>query len=359
MRFDRPLFISHLVGLPAPEVYLGRPSEGWILEAGAVQRRLAPASPTDCLALLDRALDEWPEVGAEAVFLGTARGALSPLLTVSKQASSGEMPDFRSFAQTSHGALASHVARRLRLAGPALTVSQTCVSGLAALYMAALFLLSGGGEAAVFGAVESPLHPLFIQSFQHFRLYTKRQSWPFTIPFGAANTLALAEAVVLGRLSTRPSPFRLEAVALSVEPAETYTAFSVRALQHVLHQLEGFQLDGVLLHAPGTRQGDLAEVNQVQAVWGACPLLSFKTFTGHSVGASGLQGLQLAAWLLERQAWLLNDEGISVAPPDASTPAWSTRQGFVAKLVKPMQRLAVLGAGFGGAAAGVIVSYEP
>lgn len=359
MRLGKPLFIGHLVGLPSPERYLASPRASWHVEAGAAQRPLSSEKPTSCLSLLDRVLAGWPHGQVDAVFIGTARGELSTLLALHEGYIQGQAVNARALVQTSFGALASYVAQHLGIRGLALTVSQTCVSGLAALYMAALFLQSGGGGQALFGAVEAPLHPLVIQGFSQLRLYTKRKAWPYTNPFGSENTLALAEAVVLGLLSTQPSVFRLEAASLSVVASPTYTGFSEAALEAVLEGLGPLKPDGVILHAPGTRRGDLVEARQVQHRWGPLPMLSFKPFAGHSVGASGLQGLQLAAWLLQNQAWLVGDEGVRLAPPETPIPSWSSREGFVAKLERPMRRLAVLGAGFGGAAAGVVLAYEP
>jgi 3-oxoacyl-(acyl-carrier-protein) synthase len=71
-----------------------------------------------------------------------------------------------------------------------------------------------------------------------------------------------------------------------------------------LRQMGDGRPDFVVLHAPGTRQGDKAEWEAVKRVWGEVPALSVKAWVGHSLGVAPLVSLSWAMYLLSTQRWL-------------------------------------------------------
>ncbi len=166
----------------------------------------------------------------------------------------------RPFPETTAGALSTLVAERLSCTGPALTLSQTCISGIAALYQAYLYA-AATKEPACFGAVEAPLHPLLIESFAHLRLYTRRKTFPFTLPF-SENSVVLSEGVVLGFISPAHSPWQIERIALRISRGEgtTFTGLPEAAFSALLRSLSETPPQAVILHAPGTRKGDATEL---------------------------------------------------------------------------------------------------
>jgi len=99
----------------------------------------------------------------------------------------------------------------------------------------------------------------------------------------------------------------------------------------------------VVPHAAGTVKGDKAELAALSEVFGARipPLFSTKWLTGHTFGASGLLGLDLAAHLLEG----------GIIP---KLPYSSLLSDALPMLTLPRIAL-VQAAGFGGVAAAVIV----
>jgi len=65
-------------------------------------------------------------------------------------------------------------------------------------------------------------------------------------------------------------------------------------------------IDAVVMHAPGTLGGDLAEVNAVKSIFSnkLPAITSNKWKTGHSFAASGILSLQMAVLMLQHQKFL-------------------------------------------------------
>jgi len=365
MRPDSALYLHGLWGYPAPNDVLPVPADGWSFLNGFPVRPLAKEPALSTRTLLESLLHSLSPQGLSsspgAVYIGTARGELTTLLSLYDTWRVSPTDALRPFPETTAGALSTLVAERLGCTGPALTLSQTCISGIAALYQAFLHT-AATEEPACFGAVEAPLHPLLIESFAHLRLYSRRKSFPFTHPFGE-NSVALSEGVVLGFISPEPSPWQIERVALRVHrgAGATFTGLPEAAFPELLRSLSKTPPQAVILHAPGTRKGDTTELAAIEAIWGRLPALTIKPIIGHSVGASGLLSLLWAQWLLAQQLWLYNTDTLRVSPPDWPTLPAHEQAGPVRhlKLQAPLQRIAILGAGFGGGVAGVILRYAP
>ncbi|MCX7763859.1 MAG: hypothetical protein N2253_03065 [Bacteroidia bacterium] len=283
-----------------------------------------------------------------AIYIGSARGEVGTLTEAIIAYERGEKPSPRLSPQTSAGSLASVVAQYLGVQGPALVISQTCLSGLAALHAASLFLKAGEGDTVLFGAVEAPLVPFFIETMAALRIYTQQKEYPFSRPGDTAqiNSFALGEGAVLGVLSEKPiSPFRLLNVKVRTAPPRSGMAFSAvdeEAVAHLLSEIRS-KPDFVLLHAPGTRQGDTAEWHAVSQVWGDLPALSIKGLIGHSLGAAPLLGLAAALYLLQKQKWYF--------PPYPTL--WPQRAPHRWK------EAVVIGLGYGGVMGAIQIKYEP
>ena len=363
MKLDRPVYLHGLWGRPAPEAVLSQPAEGWTFVGEYPVRPVGPEIAPSAQTLLEKLISEnfiSPPASVGAVYIGSARGEIGSLL------SSYETWKFRREAlrfvpETTPGALSVLVAEKLACSGPAITLSQTCVSGLAALYQAVLYTIATG-QAACFGAVEAPLHPLLIESFGYLRLASRRKAFPYTLPF-QENSVALAEGAVIGFVSPEPGPWQIEQVALYTHSGggATFTALPEAAFPVLLRMLGENPPQAVILHAPGTRKGDFTELRAVEAVWGRIPAITIKPLIGHSIGASGLLSLFWAQWLMTHQMWLFDTDGIRLSPSDWPAPPCRTERGLVRPLLPDgfLWRVAVLGAGFGGGVAGVILRYVP
>jgi len=365
MRPDKPLYIDKLWIQPTPTEVLCDPEQPWRRGDARPQRPLHQAPASSAKALLEHLLAHTQEALQQAkvgaVFIGTARGEIGPLLRLYDQWQARGMTALRPFPETTHGALASYVAAQIQCSGPAITLSQTCISGLAALHQAALFSWVYD-QPACFGAVEAPLHSLLLESFTQLRLYSRHERFPYVRPF-SGNSLALAEGVALGIVTPIRTPWLMEQIVVqsAVTKDRTFTGIHSETFRGLLRALSSMPPDGVLLHAPGTRQGDIAEITAIEAVWGRLPVLTLKPLLGHSVGVSGLQSLGWALWLLENRYWLYDEGDWPLTPPAWPTfPAVAQKGPF--RVIAPevsFRRLAILNAGFGGGVAGVILRYAP
>lgn len=298
--------------------------------------------------LLSRHGDEMRIYQPEAVYLGSARGEIQTLVEGILSHARGEVLSPTLSPRTSPGTPGSIIARELRITGPAVVISQTCLSGLIALYEAALYLRAGEGETVLFGAVEAPLTPFFIETMAALRIYTQAPAPPFVRPGSVEgkNTFALGEGAVLGILSHRPiSPFRLDRIQVRTAPPRPGVAFPAVDEVALTELLEGMGSapDFVILHAPGTQQGDTAEWSAVRRVWGSLPALSVKGIAGHSLGAAPLLGLAAALHLMTHRLWY--------APPypaiwgDTAPAAW--------------QDAVIIGLGYGGVMGAIRIRHEP
>jgi 3-oxoacyl-(acyl-carrier-protein) synthase len=98
-------------------------------------------------------------------------------------------------------------------------------------------------------------------------------------------------------------------------------------------------IDAIVMHAPGTIQGDQSEFEAIKAIFETdMPLLtSNKWQLGHTFGASGLFSLELALLMLQNQQFIDN-------------PFYTNK-----KTVKALKRILVNSVGFGGNAVSVLV----
>jgi len=346
-----------------PEEVLLHPAGGWTFIGEYPVRPLGPEITPSAQTLLEKLFSEnfiSPPASVGAVYIGSARGEIGSLLS-SYETWKVRREALRFVPETTPGALSALAAEKLACSGPAITLSQTCVSGLAALYQAVLYT-TATGQATCFGAVEAPLHPLLVESFGYLRLASRRKSFPYTIPF-QENSVALAEGVVIGFVSPHPGPWQIEQIALYTHrgTVTTFTALPEAAFPTLLRMLGEIPPQAVILHAPGTRKGDFTELRAIEAMWGRIPAITIKPLIGHSIGASGLLSLLWAQWLMAHQVWLFDTDDIRLRPPDWPVLACQERGDMVRSILSDafLERVAVLGAGFGGGVAGVILRYVP
>lgn len=66
------------------------------------------------------------------------------------------------------------------------------------------------------------------------------------------------------------------------------------------------EIDAVVMHAPGTKKGDLSEVNAVREVFGSKipAVTSNKWKLGHTFAASGILSIELAILMIEHREFI-------------------------------------------------------
>ncbi|MBG8555949.1 beta-ketoacyl synthase N-terminal-like domain-containing protein [Hymenobacter guriensis] len=301
-----------------------------------------------------------------AVSIGSSRGATGRLEQFHAEfLSEGSVPAAAS-PLTTLGNVASWVAFDAgSTGGAALSHSSTCSSAFQALGNAVAWLRAGMAKRFLAGGTEAPLTDFTLAQMQAIGIYSPLAAtdWPCRPGAGRPSTFVLGEGAAifaLERLSGaawaeagRPELPVLEGVGFGFEALGSKTGLSPdgqhfqQAMRHALEQARALpaHIDAVVLHSPGTPAGDAAERAALRAIFGENlpPLLSNKWLVGHTLGASAALSLDFALYVLETQQW----------------PVARFASDLAAASPKPIRRILVNAAGFGGNAASVVVALLP
>lgn len=200
-----------------------------------------------------------------------------------------------------------------------ISTSMTCSSAFHSLLVAYSFVRSGLAPAALFGGAEACLTSYTIAQLHALRIYSERRdSWPcrpLSAEEGPDNAVVLGEAGGTAILTTQregmcDDDMVLLGLGWAMEETPSATGISAdgRAFELAMRMATdslpgGLSVDAVILHAPGSRRGDTAELRAVSRVIGDAPLLTTKHLTGHTYGASGMVSLALAQAILRGESW--------------------------------------------------------
>lgn len=302
------------------------------------------------------------------VSIGSSRGATGRLEQFHAEFLADGVVAAAASPLTTLGNVASWVAYDAgAIGGAALSHSSTCSSAFQALGNAVAWLRAGLADRFLAGGAEAPLTDFTLAQMHALGIYSTfaPQDWPCRPGVGAPSTFVLGEgaaifalertsrAVLTAEQATGVSSpfFQLESVGFGFEPIPSKTGLSAdgqhfqTAMRQALRQANcpPEAVDAIVLHSPGTPAGDAAERRAVETIFGTedAPLLvSNKWLVGHTLGASAALSLEFALQILTRQTW--------PAPPFATylTPAPT----------RPIRRVLVNAAGFGGNAASALVS---
>lgn len=264
---------------------------------------------------------------------------------------------------TTLGNIASWVAYDLGVEGATLSHSITCSTALHGMLNACAWLRSGMADKFIVGGAEAPLTDFTVSQMRSLGVYSKTTSdstgisadWPCAplLEGKDANTMVLGEGASVFALEIdngQPALAKITGLGYGTEIIEHNASLSAEAQcmqKSMAMALENAGLDSVdvvIMHAPGTTQGDQAELRAVQSIFGENSSSSFphivstKHMTGHTLGASGGVSLDLALEMIQR--------GEVVRFPYET----EVRQ----EIVKP-ETVLVNAVGFGGNAVSVIV----
>ncbi|GAB2476237.1 beta-ketoacyl synthase [Hymenobacter qilianensis] len=250
--------------------------------------------------------------------------------------------------------------------GAALSHSSTCSSAFQALGNAVAWLRAGLADRFLAGGAEAPLTDFTLAQMHALGIYSTfaPQDWPCRPGAGAPSTFVLGEGAAVFALervsratlaaeqaTASALQFRLESVGFGFEAIPSKTGLSPdgqhfqTAMRQALQQANcpPDAVDALVLHSPGTPAGDAAERRAVAAVFGteeAPQLVSNKWLVGHTLGASAALSLEFALQILTHQTWPAPPFGTYLAPAPT----------------RPIGRVLVNAAGFGGNASSALVS---
>lgn len=294
----------------------------------------------------------WNESDIFGINLGSSRGATGLFEKYYDEfLDSGKASTLTSPTTTS-GNIASWVAHDLHSQGPDISHSITCSTALHALLNGIAWLRSGMADKFLVGGSEAPLTAFTIAQMKAMKIYAKENSdYPCrALDFDKKqNTMILGEAAAACclELGERENALAyVEGIGYATEILEHNVSISAEAdcfqksMKMALANTDLSEVDAIVMHAPGTKTGDLTELRAIQKVFGnQLPLLtSNKWKTGHTFGASGMLSVELAILMMQ------HDTFIGVPFTDVKTQP------------KSIKKVLVNAVGFGGNAVSVLLS---
>ncbi len=250
---------------------------------------------------------------------------------------------------TTLGNISSWVSHDLQLQGPEISHSITCSTGLHAVLNGIAWLQAGFSSTFLVGASEASLTPFTLAQLAALKVYSRsNDEYPNkALDFSKKyNSMVLGEAAVAMILSKQAENAlgKIIGIGYATEVLSSGTSISTDALcfqksmRMAINDYELSSIDAIIMHAPGTIQGDLTEFHAIQCLFGeSIPLVtSNKWKIGHTFAASGLLSIELALLMLQKQVFI-------------SSPFYTQ------KLDKPLKRILVNAVGFGGNAVSILI----
>lgn len=253
---------------------------------------------------------------------------------------------------TTLGNISSWVAHDLQSQGPEISHSITCSTALHALLNGIAWLRAGMADKFLVGGSEAPLTPFTIAQMQAMKIYAKEsQEYPCRALDleKKSSTMILGEGAAvccleMGRAANALA--YIESIGYATELLAHGTSISAEAdcfqksMKMALQHTDLSEVDVIVMHAPGTKAGDLTEYKAIQKVFGDnLPLLTTNKWKiGHTFGASGMLNIEMAVMMLQHQQFI----GVPFAKAQTQT--------------QPIKKVLVNAVGFGGNAVSVLLS---
>ena len=250
--------------------------------------------------------------------LGSSRGATGLFEKYHSEFLETGKSSTYSSPSTTLGNISSWVAQDLQLNGPNFSHSVTCSTGMHAILNAIAWLQSGMADSFLAGGSEAPLTGFTLAQMQAMKIYaTKNIEYPCRALDMAKsrNSMILSEAAGIVALSPENSDESLaviKGIGFANEQLKHGASLSKdgtclqKSMKMAMTNLEEHEIDAVVMHAPGTIGGDLAEINAVKSIFSnkLPAITSNKWKTGHSFAASGILSLQMAILMLQHEQFL-------------------------------------------------------
>jgi 3-oxoacyl-[acyl-carrier-protein] synthase II len=204
--------------------------------------------------------------------------------------------------------------KKLRISGPAVSLSAACASGNYALALARNWLRMGWVDVCLAGACDMALTPISLAGFGNLRALSRRNDEPqkASRPFdrdrdgfvmGEGGAVFVLERMDQARRRSAHVYARIggygassDAFHMVIPSGDPEPAIKAMRLALADAQISPGQVDYVNAHATGTPVGDVAEFRVLASVFGEgiskVPVSSTKSITGHLLtGAAAMEAL--------------------------------------------------------------------
>lgn len=257
---------------------------------------------------------------------------------------------------TTLGNISSWVGHDLQSTGPEISHSITCSTALHALLNGVAWLRAGMVDKFLVGGSEAPLTDFTIAQMRALKIYSHSEE---EYPNQALNLEKKLNSMILGEgaavccleMGKKDNALAfIEGIGYATEILEHNISISAEAtcfqksMKMALQNTNPEEVDVIVMHAPGTKAGDLTEYKAIQKIFGeSLPLLTTNKWKiGHTFGASGILSVELAVLMLQHNQF--------IGVPYSKYPF------RVQNPEKVMKKVLVNAVGFGGNAVSVLLS---
>ncbi|RZS99574.1 beta-ketoacyl synthase N-terminal-like domain-containing protein [Aquimarina brevivitae] len=261
----------------------------------------------------------WEDYSDFGVNIGSSRGATALFEKYHTEFLNKKKASTLSSPTTTLGNISSWVAQDLKTFGPEISHSITCSTALHGLLNGVAWLQSGMATKFVVGGSEAPLTPFTIAQMRALKIYADNDAG--TYPCQALqlsksrNSMCLGEgaAVICIEDGNQPDALALiGGVGYATEALQHNISISANAncfqdaMKMAMQSISPEEVDVIVMHAPGTVKGDLAEYRAIEKVFltKKPALTTNKWKIGHTFGASGMLSLELAVMMLNHQQFI-------------------------------------------------------
>jgi len=295
---------------------------------------------------------KWTEDSVFGINIGSSRGATALFEKQHEDFLATGKAQTLTSPTTTLGNISSWVAHDLQSQGPEISHSITCSTALHALLNGVAWLKAGMSNRFLVGGSEAPLTAFTIAQMQALKIYAKEhQEYPcraFDLE-KTQSTMILGEGAAVCCLEIGKKENALafiEGIGFATEILEHNISISAEAdcfqksMRMALENTDISEVDVIVMHAPGTKKGDLTEYKAIQKVFGTrLPLLTTNKWKiGHTFGASGMLNIEFAIMMLQHQKF------IGIPFVDA------------VEISRPIKKIMINAVGFGGNAVSVLLS---
>ncbi|MFK7747037.1 MAG: beta-ketoacyl synthase N-terminal-like domain-containing protein [Kordia sp.] len=296
----------------------------------------------------------WNDENNFGINIGSSRGATALFEKYHQDFLENQHAQTLSSPTTTLGNISSWVAHDLQTTGPQISHSITCSTALHALLNGVAWLQSGMAEKFLVGGSEAPLTPFTIAQMQALHIYSKKETNFPCLSLDLkkrGNTMILGEgaaSICIEKGEKSNALAKIRGIGYATEILKHNTSISVEGIcfqKSMRMALQGHapeEVDAIVLHAPGTIKGDLAEYQAIKKIFcNKMPnLTTNKWKIGHTFGASGMLSVELAILMIQQQQFI-------------SIPYLEKQ-----KEPKQLNKILVNAVGFGGNAVSVLLTKD-
>jgi 3-oxoacyl-[acyl-carrier-protein] synthase II len=248
--------------------------------------------------------------------------------------------------------LAGLAAQLTGATGMVTAMSAACTTGLHTLAYGYDLIKFGHHDRVLVGAVECPVTPLTLATFDQIGALATTGCYPFDrdregLVLGEGGALFILESLTAAQRRQAPIYGRLLGYGLTCDAYHTTAPEPTgKMARHSIEQclqrsrLTAAHIDLIHSHGTSTQLNDQLEFNLISNLFPHRPLvIATKGYTGHTLGASGAISVALTLKMMEQKTVVAN-AGLTNPAFDLNLP--------MATNIQPLNYGLVLGFGFGG-----------